>query len=121
MSSARDAAAAIHRAFERDDVSKGAFRDYERRHRKKVRTISRLIRAFYRPAFLEMFMNPTDVLKLRGAVATILSGELEARPGARLRLELFYLIGKLRRLALDHYPENGACTLGCSAHTKESA
>lgn len=121
MSSARDAAAAIHGALERGDVSYGSFRDYERCHRRKVRTISRLIRAFYRPAFLEMFMNPTDVLGLRGAVTTLLSGELDVRFGARLRLELFYLIGKLRNLALDRYPENALCTLGCSTHTKESA
>jgi len=116
MSSAKDAAKAIHSAFQNDDFSTRALRPYEREHRRKVHSIFRLIRAYYRPAFLDMFMNPVGALQLKGAVATMIAGNFDRRLRLRWRLELFFLIGWLR----GHMPSNRAmsttCSHGCSHH-----
>src|SRR3972149_9752261 len=93
MSSAKDAAKAIHSAFQNGDFSAQALSPYEREHRRKVHSIFRLIRAYYRPAFLDLFMNPDAALQLKGAVATMISGNFDLRLRLRWRLELFFLLG----------------------------
>jgi flavin-dependent dehydrogenase len=116
MSSARDAAKAIHSAFQKDDFSARALRAYEREHRRRVRTIFRLIRAYYRPAFLEMFMNPSDVLELKAAVTTMLAGNADLKLRLRWRVELFFIIGWLRGYMRSNRTMSTACSHGCSIH-----
>jgi len=116
MSSARDAAKAIHSAFQRDDFSDRALGAYEREHRRRVRTIFRLIRAYYRPAFLEMFMNPSDVLELKAAVTTMLAGNADLKFRLRWRVELFFFIGWLRGYMRSNRTMSTACSHGCSVH-----
>ncbi len=120
MSSARDGARAIHAAFQAGDLSQKAFRRYERDHRHRIRTIFRLIRAYYHPAFLQMFLNPSDAAGLKTAVTTILAGNTRLGWGLRWRLELFYFIGWLRgRLAGEGFERTG-CSHGCSIHTSSA-
>ena len=116
MSSAKDAAKAIHRAFQTNDFSARALRSYEREHRRKLRIMFRLIRAYYRPAFLEMFMNPVDVFGLKAAVSTILAGNDERGFRLRWRLELFFLIGWLRGFLRSNRTMSTVCSHGCSVH-----
>lgn len=116
MSSAKDAAKAIDAAFRADDFSARVLQKYEREHRRKVRTMIRLIRAYYRPAFLEMFMNPVDVLGLKSAVSTILAGGDERGFRLRWRLELFFLIGWLRGYLRSNRTMSTICSHGCSVH-----
>jgi FADH2-dependent halogenase len=116
MSSARDAAKAIHSAFQTDDFSARALSAYEREHRRRVSAIFRLIRAFYRPAFLDMFMNPIELLELKGAVATMVAGSFDLRLRLRWRLELFFFIGWLRGHMRSNRAMSTTCSHGCSIH-----
>lgn len=116
MSSAKDAADVIDRAFQSNDFSDAKLRSYERVHRKKIGIMFRLIRAYYQPAFLEMFMNPVDVLGLKAAVSTILAGSDERGFRLRWRLELFFLIGWLRGYMRSNRTMSTVCSHGCSVH-----
>ena len=116
MSSAKDAAKAIHTAFQTNNFSARALRSYEREHRRKLRIMSRLIRAYYRPAFLEMFMNPIDVFGLKAAVSTILAGSDKRVFRLRWRWELFFLIGWLRGYLRSNRTRSTVCSHGCSVH-----
>jgi len=116
MSSAKDAAKAIHTAFQTNDFSARALKSYDREHRRKLRIMSRLIRAYYRPAFLEMFMNPVDVFGLKKAVSTILAGSDQRGFRLRWRWELFFLIGWLRGFLRSNRTISTVCSHGCSVH-----
>ncbi len=120
MSSAKDAAKAIHTAFQTNNFSARALRSYEREHRRKLRIMSRLIRAYYRPAFLEMFMNPVDMFGLKAAVSTILAGSDERAFRLRWRWELFFFIGWLRGYLRSNRTMSTVCSHGCSVHPPPS-
>jgi flavin-dependent dehydrogenase len=120
MSSAREAAVAIDRAFRRDDFSVHTLRSYEREHRRKVSGVFRLIRAYYRPSFLQMFMNPSDALGLKGAVTTVLAGAPARQFRLRWRLELFYFIGWLRGHLSSKEFASADCSHGCRLHSAEA-
>lgn len=121
MSSARAAANAIDAAFQANDFSARALCSYEREHRRKIKTVFRLIRAYYRPSFLQMFMNPSNTLELKSAVTTILAGAAGSHPlRLRWRLELFYLIGALRGHLQSNRVRNAACSHGCSLHSRSA-
>jgi flavin-dependent dehydrogenase len=120
MSSGKEAAKSIHSAFQRKDFKWKALRAYEREHRRKVRTYFRLIRAYYRPAFLDMFMNPTDFLGLKAAIATLLAGNAERRFRLWWRVELFYFIGWMRGFMRPNRSRSTGvteCSHGCSVHS----
>jgi len=116
MSSAKDAAKAIHTAFQTNDFSARALKSYDREHRRKLRIMSRLIRAYYRPAFLEMFMNPVDMFGLKAAVSTILAGSDQRGFRLRWRWELFFFIGWLRGFLRSNRTRATVCSHGCSVH-----
>ena len=120
MSSAKDAAKAIHTAFQTNDFSARALKSYDREHRRKLRIMSRLIRAYYRPAFLEMFMNPVDMFGLKAAVSTILAGSDQQGFRLRWRWELFFFIGWLRGFLRSNRTRATVCSHGCSVHPVSS-
>lgn len=116
MTSARTAAMAIDRGFRANDLRRRAFRHYEAGQRRLIKEYFRLIRAWYRPEYLEMFMNPSSKLRLQAAVTTLLAGRPLPGWSTRWRIELFYLIGKLLRFAPSNRRHQTRCTHGCSVH-----
>lgn len=97
MSSGRMAAHAIHRAFLKQDFRRKAFRRYERAQRQQLKVYFRLIRAYYRPEFREVFLSPSNRLRLQDTIVSVLAGCTRQSLGMRLRVHLFYLIGWLNR------------------------
>ena len=97
MSSARMAAESIHEAFRANDFGARRFRGYERAQRGQLKVYFRLIRAYYRPEFREMFLCPSNRLRLQDTVVSVLAGCTEQPLGMRLRVNLFYFIGWLSR------------------------
>jgi flavin-dependent dehydrogenase len=97
MSSAKVGAEAVHQAFERGDFRARHFREYERIQRRQLSVYFRLIRAYYRPEFREILLQPSNHLRLQDTVVSVLAGCTHQSLGMRLRLHLFYLIGYLNR------------------------
>jgi flavin-dependent dehydrogenase len=116
MSSGKRAAASIARALAAGDTRRAAFADYEASQTHTIKTYFRLIRAFYKPSFLHMFMNPTLKLQLQPAVIMLLAGQPRNSLAVRLRLELFYLLGKLLRWLPENRAHSTACSHGCMVH-----
>jgi hypothetical protein len=52
---------------------------------------------FYRPEFIDIFLQPQIGSSLRGAVTSVLAGTTSKRIGIRARLALFFLVVRLQR------------------------
>ena len=87
----------------------------------KLKVFYRVIAAFYRPASRWMFMNPSDKLGLHRAVVTLLSGRVEHGFMLRLKLETFYLLGRLLSLLPANRRFSESCSHGCSVHRPGAA
>jgi flavin-dependent dehydrogenase len=99
MRSGEAIAAAIDRALARGDASAAVFRGYERRMRRQMAVFWKLIYLFYDPAFLELFLQPTDRFRLMSAITGVLAGDTEPRPGVRARLLVMEGLVRIARLA----------------------
>ena len=102
MSSAELAADALVRQLARDDVSgralaPDAFAAYERRVRHHVRTYLRLVRRFYEPGFLDLFLQSDTRYGIREAVISLLAGMADPPLAMRARIACFYAATRLQR------------------------
>jgi FADH2-dependent halogenase len=97
MSSAKMAAAAVDQALRANDFRARRFRAYERAQRQQLKVYFRLIRAYYRPEFREIFLQPSNRLQLQGTIVSVLAGCTRQSLAMRLRVHLFYLIGWLNK------------------------
>lgn len=96
MHSAKLAAGTVHDALRHGDDGSRRFPAYEKRVRSALDLYWEMVEYFYRPAFMEVFMQPRHRLDLPAAVNAILAGELEGGLGLRWRLRLFYWIVRLQ-------------------------
>ncbi len=64
---------------------------YERDVNRVMDIYLRFVRAWYRPEFIEIFVNPVQVFQIAPAVNAVLAGNLGKDIGVRWRVELFYL------------------------------
>lgn len=98
MQSAELAAEAVGRAFETGRFEARRFRAYERRVARGMRPFFRFIHGYYRPAFLDIFLDPQPFLGMREAVTSVLAGGAFHGMGWRQRfaLETFFGITRLR-------------------------
>jgi len=101
MSSAETAADLLHAALGRPgapaDLSPRVFRPYRRRVTRSLRRYTGLVERFYRPGFMDVFLNPTERFGLKGAVITLLAGCSHPKLSLRLRLGLFYAVLRAQR------------------------
>jgi FADH2-dependent halogenase len=101
MSSAELAADALHRALGSDGgadgLSPAAFAPYARRVRSHVRTYLRIVRRFYAPGFVDLFLQPTAGFRIRESVVSLLAGLAEPPLPVRIRLECFYALIRIHR------------------------
>ena len=74
MTGAFRAADAVDRALVRNDFSAAMFKDYERFVRRIVGRYRSFVKGFYTPEFVEVLMAPSDWLKLRAAITSLLAG-----------------------------------------------
>jgi flavin-dependent dehydrogenase len=97
LAGAFQAAAAIDAALARRRFSRAAFAGYERWLRRTERTYRDFVRAFYRPETVELLLHPTDKLKLRQAVTSLLSGHGADAFAVSWRVRLFSVFARLNR------------------------
>jgi flavin-dependent dehydrogenase len=91
------AAEAIQRAFERRRFSAVEFAGYERWVQRGVGTYRKFVRGFYQPQFVELLLQPSDRLGLRGAVTSLLAGHGVDRLDVAWRVALFRALAVLNR------------------------
>ena len=96
MSSAELAAQAIVRAFRENRFAKARFVEYERQVRRGMGPFFRMIHKYYEPAFMELFLNPSDVFGALDAVLSVLAGGFFHRMPWRSRLSLSILFALAR-------------------------
>jgi 2-polyprenyl-6-methoxyphenol hydroxylase-like FAD-dependent oxidoreductase len=99
MQSAELAAARIVEAFRDDRFEAARFAGYERRFRKGTAPFFRFIRGYYDPAFLEIFLRPSEAFAMLDSVTGVLAGGgFNAMPlRMRLSLTLFFAIVSANR------------------------
>lgn len=90
------AADAVERALSTGRFSRRVFRRYERWLEHAVGTYRKFIKGFYTPEFVEILMNPTDILGMRQAVTSLLAGEVD-RAGMTWRLWVILALSRANR------------------------
>ena len=98
MSSAEMAAASIDECLERPERTMKLLHRYQRRVDSTIDTFSWFIYRFNTPTLRNLFMAPREFLKLRNAVISVVTGDVDA-PGLAWRLAVFKLIYNVFRLA----------------------
>ena len=96
MQSAELAAQHIERAFREQRFEKGRFASYERAVRRGMAPFFRMIHKYYEPAFMELFLNPSDRFGALDAVLGVLAGGFFNRMPWRTRLSLSILFALAR-------------------------
>jgi flavin-dependent dehydrogenase len=97
MRSGERAAETIDRCLEAPRRERRLLRAYARETARTCGRFWRFIDHFYRPEFLDVFLQPTEALQLRGAVASVLAGSTSRTFALRARLGLFFLAIRLQR------------------------
>jgi flavin-dependent dehydrogenase len=102
MSSGEMAADALHERLPTatragGDLSPAAFKTYARRVRRHVQTYTQIVTNFYRPGFMDIFLQPTTLFGVKESVISLLAGLVEPPPLVRLRLWYFYQLLRLHR------------------------
>ena len=101
MSSGELAADTVHRALGTPttpgDLSPAVFAAYERKVRKHVATYTEMVTHFYQPGFFDLFLQPSEHSRLKGAVVSLLAGFADPPPLMRFRLWWFYKLVELQQ------------------------
>ncbi|HKW93967.1 MAG TPA: tryptophan 7-halogenase, partial [Methylomirabilota bacterium] len=97
--SAELSSAEILKAFRDNRFEARRFRGYERRIRKGTRPFRRLIRHFYDPSFIEVFLKPREFAGMVDGVTGVLAGGAFLRLSLKMRisLEVFFTIVRINR------------------------
>jgi flavin-dependent dehydrogenase len=96
MQSAELGAQAIERAFRENRFEAVHFAAYERAVRRGMAPFFRMIHKYYEPAFMELFLTPSDRFGALDAVLSVLAGGFFQRMPWRTRLSLSLLFALAR-------------------------
>lgn len=96
VSSAERAARAVAQALAEPSRMKELFTGYDSWLSDKLSVYGKLVRGFYDPSFIEVFMHPTDAMQLRQAVTSALAGFAEL-PEVSRRLRAFLNAVRINR------------------------
>lgn len=97
MNGARSAAEVVGRCLDDPARAPRLLARYAKRLRRTNSRFWRFVEYYYRPEFLDVFMQPTETLQMRGAVANVLAGTSSDRLALRARLWLFFIAVRLQR------------------------
>ena len=75
---------------------KGVLQKFDDRLHRRYRFVRRFVTGFYEPHTRDIFFAPRPLLGMTKAVTTVLAGGFDLGMVDRLRLRLFFLIGKLQ-------------------------
>ncbi len=91
------AADAVEGALRRPGQAGGRLRAYDQRLRRVMNLYLRFVRAWYRQEFIEVFMNPKEILQIAPAVNALLGGNTGEDWGVRWRVAIFEFFVWLQR------------------------
>jgi hypothetical protein len=88
------------------------FAPYERSMRSALSEVSPFIRGFYDPSFLDRFMRPSDLFRVRAAVTSLLAGDVKPKWVPRMRRSVFWAgVRRTRKLRKsENLPVESALT-----------
>jgi flavin-dependent dehydrogenase len=95
MCGAFEAARHVDRALSSGNYAASEFRDYEEYVRRIVSRYRSFVKGFYTPEFAEVLMAPSDWLKLRAAITSLLAGHGVDRFDVNWRVLVFRAIALL--------------------------
>jgi flavin-dependent dehydrogenase len=112
LTSGDAAAQAVERALRNPRSARAAFGDYQKGVNCQLKTYLKMVRCWYKQEFIDVFLQPRELLGIVPAVTSVLSGNVPRTLGAWWRLKVFFLLvylqgrtGKLvSRLPLDPRP-----------------
>ncbi len=98
MEGGREAASQVVGLLDQDVTPARARRSYTRFLRRGIKPFFRIIHAYYRPSFRDLFFNGTGPLAMHRAVISVLAGQVFPRPAwaVRWRMRMFYACVKLQ-------------------------
>ena len=99
MQGGLEAAEAVDVGLRAADLSARAFTRYERVVRKRYHHFRRFAVGFYDPAFRELWFTPRKRFNIYPAIVAVLAGNWRPSLPTRVRIELFFALVALRRLA----------------------
>jgi geranylgeranyl reductase family protein len=91
------AAEAVDRALRDRRFTRSRFLGYERAVRKNVGAYRNFVKGFYTPEFVEVLMSPSDWLRLRAAVTSLLAGFGVDQFAVNWRILVFRAIARANR------------------------
>ncbi len=97
MESGLEAAQAIDGALASGNLSRSAFRAFEKRQRRRFEVYRRFVLAFYTPEFRDLFFQAGPPPTLFRAVVTVLAGQWQPSWRTRLLVELFFFFVAIQR------------------------
>lgn len=94
---AEQAADAVDAALSDPGKAKNLFARYEKRMRKVMGIYLKFVHSWYRQEFIEVVLNPADILEIVPAVNAVLAGNIGTSFALAWRLSLFRAIVRLQR------------------------
>jgi FADH2-dependent halogenase len=96
MWSGKLAAEAVQQSLARGDDGSRRFLKFEKRVKAGMHFYWQMVELFYTKPFMELFLQPRNLVNLPDAVNAVLAGELEGGWKLRWRLRYFFLLVKLQ-------------------------
>jgi len=96
MVSGKMAATALADALPQDRPLTRSMLSYEKTLRETMRVYSSLIEGFYTRPFMELLMQPQDILQLPAAINAILAGRLDQPWRIRWRMRVFHMLVRMQ-------------------------
>jgi 2-polyprenyl-6-methoxyphenol hydroxylase-like FAD-dependent oxidoreductase len=91
------AADALHELLDHPQRRGRVFARYERVMNRAMDVYLRFVDAWYSKEFIEVFLNPHDMLQIPQAVNAVLAGNLGTSFGIRWRMAVFYTLVRLQK------------------------
>jgi flavin-dependent dehydrogenase len=82
---------------------------YERKLRRRYEFVRKFVLAFYDPATRDLFFEPRPYFGLRRAITKVLAGGFDLNWLDRLRMKIFFLLGRLQR-RFELVPRQSDCS-----------
>jgi FADH2-dependent halogenase len=96
LESGLEGAQAVDAGLASGDLSARAFRRFDRRQRARYRSFRRFVRAFYTPAFRDLFFSPDPPRSMFRGIVTVLAGYWRPSWITRAWIHLFFLTVRLQ-------------------------
>jgi flavin-dependent dehydrogenase len=87
----------LHEVLERAEKKRRVFARYERDIHKAMDVYLRFVDAWYTKEFIEVFLDPQDIMQIPQAVNAVLGGNVGTSFAIRWRMAIFYLLVRVQK------------------------